>query len=210
MDLSELRTIVRCDLRDEDTSGYRWTDDELDRHIGHAVRDFSEESPREQLTSVGTVAGSREMDIGDLSDRIAVIAVEYPINRFPRCYQRFSLWGDTLTLLGQEVPDGSDCRIYYGSLHTLDTESSTVPETYRDIIAAGAAGYAAVARAGYAIDRVNVGGTSTAGEFLAWGQARLQFFRDELKRLGRRNRVRSRTLYRPHYQPVSKTTDYGP
>ena len=33
MNLSEMRTIVRRDLHDEDAGNYRWTDDELDRHI---------------------------------------------------------------------------------------------------------------------------------------------------------------------------------
>jgi len=50
----------------------------------------------------------------------------------------------------------------------------------------------------------------TPGEFLAWGNERLRFFWQELKRLGRRNRVRIRQLYKPYYQPVSESTDYGP
>jgi len=34
MNLSDMRTIVRRDLKDEDAGNYRWTNDELDRHIG--------------------------------------------------------------------------------------------------------------------------------------------------------------------------------
>ena len=41
MNLSEMRAIVRRDLHDEDANNYRWTDDELNRHIAHAVKDFS-------------------------------------------------------------------------------------------------------------------------------------------------------------------------
>ena len=44
MDLSTMRTMVRRDLKDEDTP-YRWSNDELDRHIAHAVKDFSEAPP---------------------------------------------------------------------------------------------------------------------------------------------------------------------
>jgi len=209
MNLTEMRAIVRRDLHDEDADNYRWTNDKLDRHIAHAVKDFSEAIPYEQKAVEATTSGSREIDIATITDRIMVEAVEYPVDRFPKRYQRFSLWADTLTLLGDEVPDGSNAHIYYGKLHTLG-ESSTIPTLYEDLIAAGAGGYAAVEWAVYAINRVNVGGTPTPDEFLAWGKEKLNYFREELKRLGRRNRVRIRSLYKPYYSPVSKSTDYGP
>lgn len=77
-------------------------------------------------------------------------------------------------------------------------------------MAAGAAGYAAVEWAIFAVNRVNVGGGTTPREFLGWGRERLNFFRQELRRLGRRNRVRLSRLYQPYYPAVSKATDYGP
>jgi len=210
MNLTEMRAIVRRDLHDEDAASYRWTDDELDRHIAHAVKDFSEHLPLEQKVTMSTTSGSRELDISSLSDRVTVVAVEYPVDNFPRRYQRFSLWGDTLTLLGEEVPDGSNAYIYYGKLHTLDATSSTIPAQHEDLIIAGACGYAAVEWAAYAINRANIGGDITPREFLAWGNEKLRYFRQELKRLGRTNKVRVRSLYEPYYPVVSKSTDYGP
>ena len=210
MNLTEMRTIVRRDLHDEDASNYRWSNDELDRHIAHTVKDFSEYLPYEQKATKATTSGSRELDISTLTGRVTVEAVEYPAGNFPKRYQRFSLWGDTLTFLGDEIPDGSNAYIYYGKLHTLSAESSTIPAQYEDLIAAGAAGYAAIEWAVYAINRVNVGGGITPREFLAWGNEKLQYFKQELKRLGRRNRVRVRSLYKPYYPVVSKSTDYGP
>ena len=210
MNLSEMRTIVRRDLHDEDATNYRWTNDELDRHIAHAVKSFSEHLPYEQKATKATTSGSREMDISSLTGRIAVEAVEYPVGNFPKRYQRFSLWGDTLTLLGDEIPDGSNAYIYYGKLHTLDGDGSTIPVSYEDLVAIGASGYAAVEWAAYAINRVNVGGDITPREFLAWGNEKLKYFKQELKRLGRRNRVRVRSLYKPYYPVISKSTDYGP
>ena len=210
MNLSEMRTIVRRDLHDEDSQNYRWTNDELDRHIAHAVKDFSEAVPYEQKTTKATTSGSREIDISTIADRVMVEAVEYPVGRFPKRYQRFAIWADTITLLGDEVPDGSNAYIYYGKLHSLDSGSSTIPTRYEDLLAAGACGYAAVEWAVYAINRVNVGGTLTPNELLNWGQEKLSYFRQELKRLGRRNRVRIRSLYKPYYPPVSESTDYGP
>ena len=210
MNLSEMRTIVRRDLHDEDAENYRWTNDELDRHIAHAVKDFSEALPLEQKATKATTSDSREIDISSLSDRVMVAAAEYPVDKFPKRYQRFSLWGDILTLLGNEVPDGSNTYIYYGKLHTLDVSTSTIPTEHEDIIAAGACGYAAVEWAIYAINRVNLGGAITPQELLTWGREKLKYFRAEIYRLGRRGRLRVRSLYKPHYPPLSKTTDYGP
>jgi len=210
MNLTEMRAIVRRDLHDEDAENYRWTDEELDRHITHAVKDFSEAIPYEQKVVIATTSGSREIDISTLTDRIMVEAIEYPVVQSPRKYQRYSLWADTLTLLGDEVPDGSDAHIYYGKLHSLDATSSTIPTKHEDLVATGACGYAAVEWAAYAINRVNVGGLMTPKEFLTWGREKLRYFKAELKKLGRRNRVRVRSLYEPYYPPVSKSTDYGP
>jgi len=210
MNLSEMRAIVRRDLKDEDAANYRWTDNELDRHIIHAVRELSEVIPYEQKATKATTADSRDIDISSLSERIMVQAIEYPVDKFPKQMQRFILWGDTITLLGDEVPDGSNAYIYYGKLHTLDAESSTIPPYLEDLIVAGACGYAAVEWAVYAINRVNVGGTMTPREFLAWGNEKLKLFKSELKRLGRRNRVRVRSMYKPYFPIVSKSTDYGP
>ena len=111
MNLSEMRTIVRRDLHDEDAENYRWTNDELDRHIAHAVKDFSEALSLEQKTTKATTSGSRELDISSLSGRVTVEAMEYPVDKFPKRYQRFALWGDTLTLLGSEIPAGSNAYI---------------------------------------------------------------------------------------------------
>jgi len=210
MTLAEMRTIVRRDLHDEDAANYRWSNDELDRHIARAVKEFSQASPLEATLVTATTAGSRELDISSLTGRVGVVAVEYPTGAFPKTYQRFNLWADTLTVLGDEVPDGSNICVYYGKLHTLDVSGSTIPGGLEDLIAAGAGGYAAIEWAVYAVNKVNVGGTRTTSEFLAWGKDRLDYFRRELKRLGRKNRVRIQSLYKPYYPPVARATDYGP
>ena len=137
MNLSDMRTIVRRDLHDEDSGNYRWTNDEVDRHITHAVKDLSEAIPREQKAVKATISGSREVDISMVTDRVSVELVEYPVDKFPRVYQRFSLWADILTLLGDEVPDGSNANLFYGKLHTMDATTSTIPAVYEDLVATG-------------------------------------------------------------------------
>ena len=205
-----MRALVRRDLHDEDAENYRWSDDELDRHIAHAVRDFSQAIPHQQSATLPTTEGSREIDISSLSERVKVEAAEYPVGRFPPCYQRFAIWEDTLTLLGDEVPDGSDCCINYGALHTLDESTSTIPPRFEDVIPIGAAGYALVEWAAFAINQVNLGGTETPALFAAEGRQRLEHFRRELKRLGRRGRVRQTRLYTPARPTAGESADPGP
>ena len=209
MNLSEMITLVRQDLRDQDSQNYRWTDDEITRHINRAVREFSEEIPLPARATLPTAADSREVDISALAGRVMVEAVEYPLLSFPPDYQQFTVWGDVLTIISGNEPDGSNCYIYYGVLHTLDEDGSTLPSKYEDIVAAGACGYAAAEWAVYAINRVNIGGTITSKEYLEWGNQKLKYFRQELKRLGRKNRVRVSSLYQPYNPVVNRSSDYG-
>jgi len=194
MNISEMLSLVRKDLKDEVTP-YQWSDAELTRHIERAVKELSERVPLPAKATLATTPGSREVDISGLSDRITVQAVEYPIDSSPTSYQRFSIWGDTLTIINGDEPNGSNCYVYYGKLHTLDADGSTIPSKYEDLIASGACGYAAIEWAAYAINRVNVGGAMTPREYRIWGNERLRMFKDGLKRLGRRQRIRTQQLF---------------
>jgi hypothetical protein len=196
MNLAEMIALVRKDLRDEDSGSYRWTDAELTRHISRSVKELSEKIPLPARATLPTTADSRELDISGLANRIMVEAVEYPVNASPPAFQRFSIWGDMLTIIGGCEPDGSNCYVYYGTLHTLDASGSTVPAKYEDLVAAGACGYAAIEGAVYTINRVNAGGTTTAVDFRLWGSEQLGIFRERLKRLGRNQRVRAQQLFK--------------
>jgi len=194
MNISEMITLVRRDLKDE-TTPYQWSDDELSRHINHALGELSERVPLPAKATLPTVSGSREVDISSLSNRVMVQAVEYPVDEPPARYQRFSIWGDTLTIISGPEPNGSDCYVYYGTLHTIDTNGSTVPDKYEDLVATGACGYAAISWAAFSINKVNIGGKMTADEYRAWGNERLVIFRERLKQLGRRQRLRTQQFF---------------
>ena len=195
MNLTEMIALVRKDLHDEDSGNYRWSDAELTRHINRAVKELSERVPMPARATLVTTPGSWELDISGLTDRIMVEAVEYPVDTSPPSYQRFSIWGDTLTIISGSEPNGASCYIYYGTLHTLDAGGSTVPSKYEDMVATGAGGYAAMEWAAYAINKVNVGGKDTSKEFRQWGSERLASFQEKLQRLGRRQRVRVQRLF---------------
>ncbi|MCH8814282.1 MAG: hypothetical protein IH957_04170 [Chloroflexi bacterium] len=211
MNLSDMRARLRTDLHDEDSQNYRWTDGELDRHVQHTVRQFSLALPLEAKTTLVTAAGSRDLSISTLTDLVAIEAVEYPVGEFPPSYVRFSVWLDTLTLLIDGTPAGvENVDVFHTKLQTIDATSSTVPPRFEDVIAAGAAGYAAVEWSSFATNRVNVGGQDVWREYLTWGQERLAEFQRSLARHGRRNAVRVRRLYAPATPPADQTTVQEP
>ncbi len=211
MNLSDMRDRLRKDLHDEDAANQRWTDAELDRHIGRAVREFSLSVPLETKATLSATADSRDLSVAGLADLVAIEAVEYPVGNYPPSYVPFSVWLSTLTMLIDSPPDAvEDVDVYYTKLHTLDATTSTLPARFEDVVATGAAAYAALEWASFATNRVNVGGQDVWRDYLTWGQQRLAEFQRALARHGRRNTVRVRQLYRAATTPVDQSTVTGP
>jgi hypothetical protein len=211
MNLSAMRVLVRRDLHDEDAASYRWSDDELDRHIGRAVREASLAAPLEAKIVLTTTANSRDLSLSSLTDRVVVEAVEFPLDRYPPSYVGFSLWGDTLSLLIDAAPvSEQSVGVYYGKLHTLDEDGSTLPAALEDVVATGAAGYAALEWASFATNRVNAGGSETWRDYLVWGEQRLAAFAAALARYGHRSAVRVRRLYTPALAMGDRASDFQP
>ena len=209
MNLAEMTARLRKDLHDEDAQNYRWTDAVLQRHVDHAVRELSLAVPLQARSTLNTSAGSRELSLSALDDLVAIEAVEYPTGKYPPSYVRFSVWADTLTLLVDETPGaGEDVNVYYGKLHTLNDTTSTIPAHLEDLLATGAAAYAAIEWASFATNRVNVGGDETWRNYLVWGQDRLAAFMQGLAKHSRSNALRARQLYRPATPPRSRSTGH--
>ena len=196
MNIDELRTMVRRDLRDDVPAEQRWSDDELDRHIQHAVRDLSKAAPLEAVAMTALASGSREVSLGALPGLLDVEAVEYPVGRSPACFVPFSRWANSLVLQVDGAPSrGEQARVFYTRLHTVDATSTTLPAGMEDTVALGAVGYAALAWASYAANRVNLGGEDTARRYRAWGNGRMEAFQLALGRLAARRGVRTRRMY---------------
>ena len=201
MNIADMRNRVRRDLRDDDPADRRWSDDELDGHVNHAVHDLSLAAPHE---TVAAVAGSREVALTALRGLLDVEGVEYPVNLHPARFVPFSRWGSSLTLQIDTPPArGDQLRVYYTKLHTLDAASSTVPAHLEDTVGMGAAAYAALAWAGYAVNRVNLGGEGTARRYRLWGNQRMEAFQLALGRLAARRGVRVRRMY-PGGDPAAR------
>jgi len=211
VDLPTMRTRVRRDLHDEDAANYRWTDNELDRHIQRALGEVSEATPREMKSALTTTAGSRDLSLATLTGLVSIEAVEYPIGLYPPSYVRFSVWSATLKLLVASAPSGGQgVNVYHGVMHTLDATSSTLPVNLEDLVATGAGAYAALEWASFATNRINVGGEDVWRQYMVWGQDRLAAFLRRMAELGRKNIVRARSLYVPAHPGPSQTSDWGP
>ena len=211
MDLPTMRTRVRRDLHDEDAPTYRWTDNELDRHIQRALEEVSIAAPREMKATLTTTADSLELSLSTLTNHISIEAVEHPTGKYPPVYAGFSVWAGTLTLLVDSAPAGSEnVWVYYGKLHTLDATSSTLPTHLEDVVATGAVAYAAIEWSSFATNRINVGGGQVWRQYLTWGQDRVASFLSRLAQLGDKSAVRVRSLYAPARPKPSQTTDWGP
>ena len=89
---------IRHDLKDEQGDDERWSEDELDRHLRHALQDISKIRPREMETLLGAVDGSYEIDISDLDDLVNVDQVAYPADQDPQELRNYTIWGDILRL----------------------------------------------------------------------------------------------------------------
>jgi hypothetical protein len=210
MDLATMVTRVRRDLKDEDAANYQWTDDEIERHIERALSEFSFAMPLDQVTVKATTPADWTIDISSLTDREKINAVEYPIGLQPTSWVKFALWGDIITLKEGITPDGSNCNIYWGKMHTLDGSSSTIPTKWEEIVAIGAAGFALVAWADYAVNQVNLGGSDTPESYISSGNLKLEHFRSVMKRQGKQGGLLRSQLYSPATTPVSETRDPGP
>jgi hypothetical protein len=195
MTLTQLRAAVRRDLRDEDPGDCRWSDGERDRHIYHALRELSQAIPREAEAALPTVEGSREVDLSSLTDLVMVESVEYPLDRTPPGYRRFEVWGGALVPLDGDLPDGSDCGLRYGALHTLDEEGSTVSARFEDLLALAAVGHALMAWGAFTANRISLGGEQTSATFVAQGQQRLDRFRSQLRAHRYLNGMKIRRFY---------------
>ena len=206
--LDDIRGRLRQDLDDVDQAARTWSDAELDRHIAHALRELSAYLSLQQKTTLATTNGSRDLSIASLAGLIRVVAVEYKTSDFPPTYVDFSLWKQTVTLLEDPIPDGSNAAIYWEGLHQLGGATSTLSEALEDILVTGAAAHACRAQAAFAANRINTGGPDVDRDYRTMANAYEADFRRELIR--RSARIRQARLFVPSVPPATMETDPGP
>lgn len=177
-----MRALARRDLKDEDSSDYRWTDDEIDRAIEKAVLEYSEYCPLRVRSSLATTGGDNTLDISSLSNRIGVVRVEHPVGEQPYQSRRFYVWGAVLTFQDGYYGDGGDCYVYWLQQHTLG-ESSTIPAAHEHIIALGGSAFAVSSQAQYTVEQATVLGPKVNKDYNYWAKDKFKQFYDALQRI---------------------------
>lgn len=202
---------VRRDLGDTDPVNALWSSEDLERHLRHALREFSEHIPREMKTTLTTTADSREISLATLTDRVGLVAVEWKTGKYPPEYQRFAVWQDTLTLLVDPAPTAvENVNVYWHALHDITPEGSTVPAWAEDLLILGAVGHAASEAAATAINTVNQGGDDVDRQYRTMARDALQRFHSELRRRGIKGGVRTFRLFTPAAPVATQDSDPGP
>lgn len=192
--LTDIRERCRRDL--SDVAGELWSDEQLDRHIEHALGELSLAIPRELTATIATTEGSRELATTSLDGLIEVEAVEFPVGQFPPAFVGFSAWGGTLSLHTETAPGDDDAKLYYTAAHVLDEDGSTLSDTLSDILVTGATAFAALELAAGTANQLSLQ-PAASERYSAWSRARLTAFRQLLHTYGRKNRVRNRRMYVP-------------
>ncbi len=175
-----MRALVRRDLKDEDSSEYRWTDNEIDRAIERAVLEYSEYCPLQVKSTLLTVDATPDVDISTLTDRIDVMSVEHPAGEYPPQYHRFKLWADILTFIDGHMGDAGNCSVYWLKKHTLSA-TSTIPTVHDGIIALGAAAFAISAQAQYTVEQGTVLGPKVNKDYNYWAKEKFDQFYAKLE-----------------------------
>jgi hypothetical protein len=210
--LADIRDLVREDLRDPDDA--IWSDAQLERHVEHAVFDYSMVNPQEKTATIQHDTDARTVDLSTITNRIRIVAVEFPVGEYPPRYVPFSHWGDTLTMDLAAAPSGqADVKIYYHAEHTING-TTTFPALHNNVIATGAAGYACLELTADTANKVNVGGENAWGRYLELAAGRSKSFHQQLRAIAEAyaNRIKTSRLYTPvpGGRLSTETTDPGP
>jgi hypothetical protein len=190
----------------DDLSADIWTTGELDVHIKAALKDLSHHIPLEAKNTVATSSGSRDVDISALTNRVRVVAVEYPVDQWPRVYVRFSLWLDVLTVLDDPIPDGSNCYVYWHTHHTING-TDTLPEDHEETLVFGAAARACEQQQADATNTLATGGPASVRDWAALAASHRQKYE---ARLHPRRGLRQTRFYRPDRPIATQDSDPGP
>lgn len=196
MDLEAMCAAVAGDL--DDAGNAIWTTEELERAVRRALRDYSTASPRRAEAILTLTGAGRELDIAGLDGLIGVERIWFPYDAaapdWPPHWRAFEAWPEGFLFLdvAEEPAAGEKARLFYWALHTLagldGATETTVPAEDEDLVALGAAGYAALEQARAAIGTINVSGY-TPLHWRAWAEARLAEFGRRLGDLARRRGV---------------------
>lgn len=191
--ISDFRTRVKGALGITGTSTERgFSDTNVDQHIQQAVEELSVAVPLQATTDLTLAPGSRTLMLSSLSRLLQVVAVEYPVDAWPRRFVEFERWGGALTLAVAPPDAAATARVYYDQGHLVDSAGSTVAAVHEYLVVEGATAFALLARAaGAAQSAESATAQPLTYQHLRIAQTRLSAWRTTLARLQRRLRQSS-------------------
>lgn len=198
--------IARLQIVLDDAAAAFWTAAELTEHIQGGLRDLSHRIPRERTTTIATTNGSRDVALTTLTERVRIVAVEYKTGADPKTFVPFSVWEDTLRLLSAAVPDGSNCIIYWQSLHSINA-TKTLPDDYDETLTFAAAARACDQQDADSTNALNVGGPAATRD---WGSLANHFRSRYEERVRPRRGIHRKRLYTPAEPTPTQSSDPGP
>lgn len=164
--MATIRARVQRDV--DDTGEVVFTDDDVDRAIRRALREYSVKLPRTVAGNLTVATAGRSQSMSGLTGLIDVQRVWFPYystepDLMPTWVPFEVQVAGTLFLRSQDSPAVGDViRVFYTAWHTIDdldaATATTVPDVDEDLIALGAAGYVCEQKARGAIGVVNVSG----------------------------------------------------
>ncbi len=195
--LTTMRTRVQVLLTD--TGAIAYTTAALDEAIRLAMNDYSEVWPRQLDTVITLPAAGREIALSSLADLTNVTAVHWPYDSLdpeawpPNLVKGFALTFDdgqpllTLTCNTGAQPQANDeMRVWYTTPQTLDgldgAAGTSINLPHESWIALGAAGYAAILRAGD-VSATYTESSAVQANLEQWGAMCLAQFKSKLAQL---------------------------
>jgi len=193
MNLVEMVTRAREDLKDTDALNYIWQDGEIQSAILRVVDEYSLHAPMQHQDDIATTDGETEIDITSLESLLQVESLEFPLGQNPKHLQHIEYWAGRLYM--EDAGDGADARVRWLAKHTMDPEDTTIPLEHQEIIVLGATGYLAMSASAYTVDRATIAGHWGTISYKEWGTERFKRYDQKLKQVAQGNRVTRRTLY---------------
>lgn len=194
--LSTLRDRVEQALMDSGNA--IWATADIDEGIRQAIEDYSRVLPQEAQGTVTLAADGREIGLSSLTGILQVLDVYWPYDSTQEVWppNRVTGWRVydlagvptlySMSYTGSQPQSGEKVRVWYTKLHTLNGLDSAAATTIRldheGLIAYGAAGKAAMARALDLIETASVD-LYSVGLLAQWGKLKLKEFNYHLDRL---------------------------
>ncbi len=187
VDISTLRALLALDLGD--VEGSTWTEDELDRALEKALREYNLWLPMRQEVVLTLEEDGRQVDLCALEGLLGVERVWFPYEEdaWPAQWCPFECIGPALTILTQAAPQaGQQLRLTYWAAHGIaglsGAKTTSMPAEDLELLLLGAAGCAALERSRSAVGTINVSGY-TPVHWAEWAKSRLEEFQRRLREL---------------------------